>query len=225
MKLKTFSVVLLMLVFLLMTGCQAVGHLRNAGAVYKGWRSYGAVKELTGASAVMHGVEAVRIETEIAPRDESRADEVSRAFAENAVFLVEEALGATGIDVPLCFDDCPEMTLLIQFQETGFDRSFAERVTLGSQLRGDIYFVDAGRNEVLDTVDLHSTHDYVGVAGSLQDAIVMQALVSRRQQLQQRVQRGEITNEKAGRIMESHINAANAIQPVRSDLRVFLTAS
>lgn len=224
MKCRNLSVLVLAGLLLLTSGCAVVSSARNAAAVYEGWRSFEMVKEFRDASPVFHGVAAVKVDSRIVPRDEA-AEGVVSAFDENFHFLTDEALAATGIDVPVCVDDCPPDTLLIQFDETGFDGSVVERVTMGKRMRGDIFFIAGETGEVLDRVDLKSTEDYAGVADSLQGILISRMLASRQVQVREQVRSGVLTQEQGATAMRQAIDRANQLEPVRADLRAALAAN
>lgn len=167
----------------LLSGCAAAGALNSVASGYNTVRSgmaarsaYVSAKDLRNAEPVFSGFSTVMTYADIKPRE--NADELPAYFADNMRYLVDENARATGVRVQTCAASqrCGGRVLTVQFVEDGFNRNIVEKVTMGSKLRGQLNYIDAGTGQILHSVRIEGTDDYRNTMSLIHGSMSMSML-------------------------------------------------
>lgn len=193
-----------------MVGC---GEVRNVTAAVGAFQGLKTTKQFENAEPVLEGIETVRVETEIFPRDEDRAAEMNEAFQANMELKVAEVLYNTHSGLTICQTDCPENTLLIQFRETGWE-GWINRMSMRRSFRGDLFFIAQKDGTILERLQVTAENDYRELTGVILAFVAQRSMLSYAMRTQPLVEEGALSEEAVNADMERATAYINEIDPV-----------
>lgn len=151
MKIKTRRVSAVIAGVAVLSGCAAIDTAQNVySAARTGYTMKSAVadvKDIRDAEPVFAGFTAVVVIADLQPRDKQQAASIPGAFADSMAYQVQQMASAAGARLYVCasMQSCGGRVLTVQFREEGYGASWAEKVTMGSKLKGKLLFVDGGQ--------------------------------------------------------------------------------
>lgn len=154
------------------------------------------IKDLRDVDPFFSDYDYMYVESLIVPRDKNQGQEIVDAFSDNLFYLVEEINTTTGVNLASCPDSsCGTRGITIQFKEKGYGENLAQRLFMGSNLRGTLYFIDQQNGTVLKEERLEGAKSYENLVDmiygslsskmlkSLEDKISIEELMERNEKV------------------------------------------
>lgn len=175
------------------TGCSVISQVNNARSGYQAYQSYQTAKGMMGAEPAFINASAFAITTNLMPRDEATAPQVSEAFTQLVVQNTKSLAGELGLNLSYCEADCPADTVRVQFNEKGRDGA-VEKFAMGDVIGGDLYLTKNG--EVIEQYTLDMAEDYAGLAQALATAINVRLMKTVQVDIKEAYDAGDISEEE-----------------------------
>lgn len=171
MKHVTFKLSAFALAATALSGCAAIDTAQNAySAVKTGYTAQAAYNDAKGirdAQPLFSGFDSVTVYSQLAPRDEELAARIPEAFNDSLVYQLQQLAAAAGARLDVCPQDqpCTGRVLTVQFREEAYNASWAQKITMGSQLKGKLTFVEASTGRVVSEKAIEGAATYAEVLG------------------------------------------------------------
>ncbi|GAB6064930.1 hypothetical protein JCM9492_00220 [Aquifex pyrophilus] len=166
-------------------------------------------KQIRQSEPVFENYEAVKFEAFLNPREVENADELKRAFEDNVRWLIKKDLEVAGLNLEVCQDNCPENTIVIQFRETGYGESLAQKLLAGEKLRGKLYYVDKKSGRVIKEENLEVAGSYADLVREIHLSVGFKALKS-------------VEKTGDGERLKKAVEAFNRINPIKKEYEELL---
>lgn len=156
---------------LLMGGCASMDAAQSAYSVFTGaknvttgYHALSSVKDLKDSQPNFAGYSSVLVLADIAPRD--NAANVPMVFASNMAVYTQSVARAVRAPLQVCqvMNQCSGRVLVLNFKEDAYDRNIVQRVTVGDNLRGKLFFTDSASGRILDEKRIELSEDYAKLA-------------------------------------------------------------
>ena len=201
---KTITATLL--VASMATGCGVISQVNNARSGYQAYQSYQTAKGMMGAEPAFINASAFTITTNLMPRDEGTATEVSEAFTQLVTQSAQSVVRELDLSLSYCETDCPTDTVRIQFNEKGRD-GVIEKFAMGDVIGGDLYLTKNG--EVIEEHSLDMAKDYAGMAQTLVTAINVRLMKTVQVELKEAYEAGDISEDEMRKESEALVELMN----------------
>lgn len=193
-----------------LSGCAAIDTAQNVYTAAKtGYTVKSAVadvKDIRDAQPVFSGMTSVAVSADLYPRNQARDATTRSAFIDSMSYQVEQLASAAGARLYSCpsLQTCGGRVLSIQFREEGYAANWAEKATMGSQLKGKLLFVDGGTGQVIGEKRVEGVNTYSEVLGLI---------------------RGSLLGSMAKSFPTASIDALNQVRAVRPGYESLLSGS
>lgn len=161
-----------------LSGCAAIDTAQNvytaARTGYTAKSAIADVKDIRDAQPVFAGYSAVAVSADLQPREKQYAASVPSAFSESIAYQVQQLASAAGARLYVCasLQACGGRVLSIQFREEGFNAGWAEKLTMGSKLKGKLLFVDGGTGQVVGEKRVEGVDTYAELLGLIRGSLI-----------------------------------------------------
>ena len=183
-KMGTLKLTAVMTALGVLPGCAAVDTAQNVySAARTGYTAKAAandVKDIKAAEPAFAGYSSVLIYAQVSPRHEQNSSLVMDAFAQSMAYQVQMFAGAMGASLMVCRDplQCLGRTVSIQFSEESYGANWAEKLTMGSQLKGKLTYVDNATGRVIAEKRIEGVDTYADALGLIRGSFAMSMLRS-----------------------------------------------
>lgn len=175
----------------------------TARAGYQGYNALKMAKAIRRAEPILKDYEGIKVVAQLNTEDE----EIKRAFQDNMEWMIRESLKRIGNGYEnkvVCRAACPSRTIVIQFTETGYGESLAQKLLAGEKLRGRLYFIDVSTSRVLQERPLEVAENYIALLKEINLAVGVNAL-------KELEKRGDADNLKKA------MDAFNEFNPIKEE--------
>ncbi len=209
---------------LAVSSCQVVQVAALGYGGYKAYGTYVKVKEVKtiqdstlAAKPVFLGYQSAMVEARMMPREEGKAKQVAVAFKDSLGYALEQNAALLGNNpVKVCTTgSCQGKTLVIRFEEEGYNANLAEKITLGSELKGKVLFVDLEKGDVLAEAPLRVAQNYADLIQQFNLYVGMAVVKSESEKI--RANDPEHLEERTKELSKKQ-GAINPIKPGYQDL-------
>lgn len=187
---KLLSSLIVSVVLLGVVGCGVVDTLKTVENVYHGGRAYTALssaremtKSMNDSEPFINNYDAIKVEVQVFPRDEEQQSSLIEAFSENISYIVEQNLAAIDIRAEFCSESCPAKTLVVQFRESGYEPTLANRIFRSGSMRGDLFFIDSENASIVDTDKIEVGQNYSHLLTFIHTSVAGKVLSAYREQV------------------------------------------
>ncbi len=160
-----------------LSGCAAIDTAQNvysaAKTGYTAKAAYSDVKDIKDAQPAFAGYSAVVVYADLVPHDKDKAAAVSAAFTDSLAYQVQQFGTAVGAQLAVCRDaaSCSGKSVAVQFREEAYNANLAEKLTMGSQLKGKLTYVDSATGRVISEKRIEGVNTYTDVLGLIRGSI------------------------------------------------------
>lgn len=164
-------VALSLLTSALLGGCASMDAAQNAYSVFTGARNvttgYHAltsVKDLTNSQPNFAGYSSVLVLADISPRED--AANLPLIFASNLAVYTQSVARTVRAPLQVCqaMNQCTGRVLVLNFKEDAYDRNIVQKITVGDNLRGKLYFTDSASGRILEEKRVELSENYAKLA-------------------------------------------------------------
>jgi len=184
----------------------AGGAFLSARAGYQGYSAVKMAKAMKKSQPLFENYDAVKVEVLLNPR-EGDQKRLAEAFKDNVKWMIEkdfEVIGVPGKAV--CEESCPEKTIVVQFRETGYGESTAQKVLAGEKLRGKLYYIDMNSATVIKEEPLEVASNYADLIKEINLSVGIKLLKG-------------IEKEGDAKKLKEAVDRFNRFNPVKEEYR------
>ena len=219
MKHTGILIVFVLLLAFVLAGCSAVQALNTAVNTYHGvqgantvYHAGNEIKSMKDDGSLFTKYETISVTVEIAPRDKEHAKEITDAFRDNMVYIIQKDMETVHMKpLAVCTDaPCTGKTILLQFKEEAYDANLLDKYTLGSSLKGTLYYIDTETNTIVH-------QDKSEVSKSYSDMLTKFHVSTTRKFLAYRQAAGDLTEQEI-KAMNEAMKGFDPIKPEYKDL-------
>lgn len=162
-----------------LAGCAAIDTAQNVYSAAKtGYTIKSAaadVKDIREAEPVFAGYSSVLVYSQVNPRDKDVVAAVPGAFNDSLAYLVQQLSVAAGGRLNVCSNvqACTGRVISVQFHEEAYNSGWAEKLTMGSQLKGKLSYVDNATGRVVAEKRIEGVKSYAEILGLIRASLVM----------------------------------------------------
>lgn len=151
----------------------AAGGYLTARGGYQAYNAAKMAKVIRESEPLIEDYQGIKVEAMLNTENE----EIKKAFKDNMEWMIRKDLEiAEYNDRVVCSEECPEKTVIVQFVETGYGESTAQKILAGDKLRGKLYFIDSQSGTVVREEPIESASNYIDVLKSINLSVGMKAL-------------------------------------------------